>query len=136
MFETVALTLLLQAAGSPPPITPPQSATPPFEGHWSVEAIDTIKVMPESHITMRIEGHDIAGSASCNNYRGTFTVDGARVRVGELLRTMKLCDGARLSEEHDFLTLLRQVVSYEVQSRDILQLKTSDGKTIVAKRAE
>jgi heat shock protein HslJ len=91
--------------------------------------------MPDSQVTMRIEGGTIEGIASCNNYRASVTVSGTSLMVGELLRTMKTCDGARLSEENDFLALLREVVRYEVQSRDILELKASDGKTIVAKRA-
>jgi heat shock protein HslJ len=47
---------------------------------------------------------------------------------------MMACDAARLSEENDFLTLLREVVRYEMKSRDVLELKTSEGKTIVARR--
>jgi len=134
MFETFAVTLLLQAAGANPPVTSMQPTAPPYEGRWLVEVIDRVKVMPDSQVTMRIEGGNIAGIASCNNYHGSFTATRASITVGELLRTMKTCDAARLSEENDFLALLREVVRYEVQSRDILELKTSDGKTIVAKR--
>ena len=134
MFETLALTLLLQAAGSPPPLTSAQPTPPRYEGEWVVDVIDNIKVMPDSNVTIRIEGQSVAGIASCNNYRGSFIVTGTSVIVGELLRTMKTCDAARLSEENDFLALLRQVVRYEVQSRDILELKTSNRKTIVARR--
>jgi heat shock protein HslJ len=135
MIETVALTLWLQAAGSTPPLTSTQPTPPPYEGEWVVEIIDNIKVMPDSTVTIRIEGQTITGIASCNNYRGSFTATETSVTVGELLRTMKACDAARLSEENDFLALLREVVRYAVQSRDTLELKTSSRKTIVAKRA-
>ena len=134
MLETLALTLLLQAAGVTPPVTSAQPTTPPYQGAWLVEVVDNIKVMPDSKVTMRIEGGTVAGLASCNTYRGSFTVTGTSIKVGELLRTMKTCDPPRLSEENDFLAVLREVVRYEVQSRDILELKTSDGKTIVATR--
>ncbi|HUE84828.1 MAG TPA: META domain-containing protein [Vicinamibacterales bacterium] len=135
MFEMLALTtLLLQAFGSTAHGIPPQLERPPYEGQWVVEIIDRIEVMPDSQVTMRIEGQTITGLASCNTYRGRFTVTGTSVQVGELLKTMKACDTARLSEEEDFLSLLRDVVHYEVQSRDSLALETSDGKTIVAKR--
>lgn len=140
MIETLALSLFLQAAGATTPPPPAQPAPPPYEGEWVVELIDNIKVMPDSDVTMRIEGAglvgvaSIMGIASCNNYRGSFEVTGTTVKVGELLRTMKMCDAARLGEENDFLTLLRDVVRFEVQSRDILELKTADRKTIVARR--
>jgi heat shock protein HslJ len=135
MLDTLALTLLLQTAGTNPPVSSVQPIAPPHEGRWVVEVIDTIKVMPDSKVTMRIEDGNIAGMASCNSYRGNLTVAGASMAVGELLRTMKTCDAARLSEENDFLALLREVVRYEMQSRDFLVLKTSGGKTIVARRA-
>jgi putative lipoprotein len=139
MIETLALSLFFQAAGTAP-LPSAQPTPPPYEGEWMVELIDNIKVMPDSHVTMRIEGTGLMGSASimgmasCNNYRGSIDVTGTTVKVGELLRTMKTCDAARLSEENDFLALLRDVVRYEVQSRDMLELKTADRKTIVARR--
>ena len=135
MVETLAMTtFLLQAAGATRPTTPSQPAPPPYAGEWVVEVIDNIKVMPDSKVTMRIEGQSVSGHASCNTYRGSFTVNGTSVTVGEFLKTMKTCDSARLSEENDFLNLLRHVVRYEVHSRDTLELKTPDRKTIIAKR--
>ena len=135
MFETMALTtFLLQASGVTPPTNVLQPDRPPYEGHWVVEVIDNIKVMPDSNVTMRIEGQRVSGDASCNTYRGSFTVNGSSVTVGEFLKTMKTCDSARLSEENDFLNLLRHVVRYEVHSRDTIELKTPDRKTIIAKR--
>lgn len=133
MFDSVLVTLFLflQAAATPPVSQP---APPHLQGEWVVEIIDNIKVLPESHVTLRIDGQTVAGRAPCNTYRGTFTVSGTTVEVGELLRTMMACDEARLSEENDFLTRLREVVRYEIKSRDVLELKTSDGKTIVARR--
>jgi heat shock protein HslJ len=135
MFETLTLTtFLLQAAGAAPPANLSQPEPPPFEGHWVVEVIDNIKVMPDSKVTMRIEGQRVSGDASCNTYQGSFTVNGSSVKVGEFLKTMKTCDGARLSQENDFLDLLREVVRYEVHSRDRLELTTSNRKTITARR--
>jgi heat shock protein HslJ len=135
MLETFALTtFLLQAAGAPPPTTPAQLPPPPYEGEWVVETIDNIKVMPDSQVTLRIERQSVSGLASCNTYRGSFTLNGTTVKVGEFLKTMKTCDSARLNEEDDFLTVLRAVVRYEVHSGDTLELTTADRKTIVAKR--
>lgn len=135
MFETLALTtLLLQASGAPPSTNMLQPDPLPYEGHWVVEVIDNIRVMPDSKVTMRIEGQRVSGDASCNTYRGSFTVNGSSVTVGEFLKTMKSCDGAHLSQENDFLELLREVVRYEVHSRDTLELTTSERKTISARR--
>ncbi len=134
MVEILALALFLQTGASTLPVTSTQPEPPPYQDQWTVEVIDNIKVLPESNVTLRIDGQTVTGRAPCNTYRGSFTVSGTTVEVGELLRTMMACDAARLSEENDFLTLLREVVRYEMKSRDVLELKTSDGKTIVAKR--
>lgn len=135
MFETLALTLLFQTAGATPPFAAVQPPPAPYQGEWNVEVIDGIKVLPESTVTLRIERRTIAGLSSCNTYRGGFTADGNTVEVGELLRTMKTCDSARMSEEDDFLRLLRAVVRYEVQPDGTLILTTPDGRTISARRA-
>jgi heat shock protein HslJ len=125
MIEAIALAALLQMS------------TPPYAGEWVVEIIDNIKVMPDSRVTIRIEGQTIAGSAPCNTYRGSFTVTGAAdgVKVGQLLKTMKSCDPARMSEETDFFTLLGNASEYEVRGNDVLVLRTPTGKTITARRS-
>jgi heat shock protein HslJ len=126
MIATLALVALLQAA---------------YEGVWIVEVIDNIKVLPESRVTLKLEGGaatgmaSLSGSASCNTFRGTLTlnIDGG-VKVGQVIKTMKVCDAARMSEETDFFLLLNDVVDYEVRS-DTLMLRTSEGKTITARRS-
>ena len=140
MFSTLALTVLLlqPPADQLPPLQTPDP--PPYAGEWMVDVIDNIKVMPGSEITIRIEASALTGSgsirgiASCNTYRGGFTMDGEMVKVGALLKTMKACDPARMSEETDFLAILGEVVSFERQADDVLVLTTAKGKTITAVR--
>jgi hypothetical protein len=130
----VVSALLLQAGSSPSP-TIAQPDLAPHEGSWQVEVIDNIKVMPESRVTITIRGAAISGNGPCNTYRGTFTVsDGDRVRVGQLLKTMKACDPARMSEEADFFDLLQSVVGFEVRPTGVLELTTREGKTISSRR--
>lgn len=126
MIEAIALAALLQAAA--------------YEGLWTVEIIDNVRVMPESRVTIRLEStasSDVAalsGSASCNTYRGSFNAAvESGVKVSGLLKTMKACDQARMSEEADFFALLNAVASYEVRG-DTLLLRTATGKTMTARR--
>lgn len=134
MIEMLAVAALLFQATAPPATAPAQSEPPAYEGEWLVEVLDHIKVLPESRITMTIRANAVNGAASCNTYRGTFTVQDDVVRVGQLLRTMKACDGPRMSEEGDFFALLQAVVKLEVRAKDTLALTTRDGKVITAKR--
>lgn len=131
MIPALILTVALQV----PQATAPQPDPLPHEGEWIVEVLDRINVMPESRVTIRIERASIRGSGPCNTYQGGWTVDTAEgVTVGPLLKTMKSCDPARMSEEADFFALLGDVVGYEVRA-DTLILRTSKGKTITARRA-
>jgi heat shock protein HslJ len=132
MIEALVLVVALQVPQLP---TPPQSETPPHEGEWTVEVLDNIKVMPDSRVTIRIEGASIRGSGPCNTYQGAWTLGiDQGVKVGPLLKTMKSCDPPRMSEEGDFFALLGEVVAYEVRA-DTLILRTRNGKTISARRA-
>ena len=132
MLETLTVTALLFHTVANQPARP--ADPPPYAGEWVVDTIDNIKVMPESQVTLRIQQSQVNGLAACNTYRGSFTVDGATVKVGELLKTMKACDQPRMSEENEFLAVLRQVVRYDIRPDDTLVLTTSDRRTIVAKR--
>lgn len=130
MIDAFVLAIALQV-----PQLSPQPTPLPHEGEWRVEILDNIKVMPESHVTIRIEGSSIRGSGPCNTYQGAWTIGiDQGVKVGPLLKTMKSCDPPRMSEEGDFFALLGDVVGYEVRA-DMLILRTRNGKTITARRA-
>ena len=133
MLPTLLLAaIVMQAPGAKS--APAQPEPLPYEGEWVVETVDHIKVMPESQITIRLQRQNISGSASCNTYRGQLTVRGTDLKVGELLRTMKACDQARMSEEQDFFNVLGAVVTYELRGNGALVLSTSGGRTITARR--
>jgi heat shock protein HslJ len=134
MLEVLAFALLFQMEAGRP-ASAAQAGPAPYEGEWVVEVIDKIKVMPDSQVTMKVTRTRISGLASCNTYQGSFTVSEGSVRVGELLKTMKACDGARMIQENDFLAVLRAVIRYEIGRDDTLRLLTGDGKAIVATRA-
>jgi heat shock protein HslJ len=135
MIETLVLAAFLQAQAEQRPQTT-QLDPAPYEGRWVVELIETIKVMPESEVTINLTRGRISGTASCNTYQGSFTVSDDAVKVGELLKTMKACDGARMIQEEDFFSVLREVVSYEIRPANTLILRTSQGTTITATRAK
>jgi heat shock protein HslJ len=134
MIRVIALSAFLLQATPDQPALPPQLAPQPYEGDWRVGIIDNIRVMPDSRVTMNIRRGGISGSASCNSYRGSFTVTDDHVKVGQLLKTMKSCDGPRMSEEADFFKLLHDVVGYEVRGKDVLVLTTREGKQVSARR--
>jgi heat shock protein HslJ len=131
MLEVLAVTALL----SQTPRTPLPDATA-IEGEWIVEVVDNIEVMPAARVTMTFRGTRVSGQASCNTYMGTYTVSGTTLKTESILTTMKACDGPRMSQERDFLTVLRNVVRYELLHDGKLKLVTGDDKTLTASQSK
>lgn len=121
----------LQAVGSAPPI-PSQPIE--IEGEWTVEVIDNIKVMPDSTVTLRFQGRRVSGLSSCNSYSGTYTFDASTLKTDSVLTTMKACSAELMSQERDFLRVLRNARRYELRPPGSLILTTEDGRTLTARR--
>lgn len=135
MFEPLLLAVLLaQSVGaqSAPAVLQPGAEV--LQGEWEVEVIDRIEVMPESQVTVRFQGTRVTGMASCNTYQGTADIQGTALTFRGILATMKFCDGPRMSQEKDFLELLRTAVRYELLSDGVLAITDARGKTITARR--
>ena len=115
-----------------PQVPQPDSAV--LEGEWLVEVIDNISVMPGVPVTVTFRGTRVSGLASCNTYMGTYSVTGTSIRTESVLSTMKACDGPRMSQERDFLTMLRGLARFELPQGGKLKLVTAEGKTIMASR--
>ena len=127
----------LQTVTPAPPqwMPPPQAGAASLEGEWNVEAVDNIKVMPDSRVTMKFQGTRVSGLASCNTYSGTYTLDGTALQMGSILSTMKACSSELMSQERDFLQLLRNTARCEVQGGGgTLVLTTATGKVLTARR--
>ena len=69
----------------------------------------------------------MSGNAGCNDYTGSYTVDGEVLTIGPLAATKKACGPAESAVETAFLTVMEKVATYSV-SGDTLELKTADAK--------
>ena len=72
-------------------------------------------------------GGNVSGNAGCNDYTGSYTVDGEVLTIGPLAATKKACGPAESAVETAFLTVMEKVATYSV-SGDTLELKTADAK--------
>jgi heat shock protein HslJ len=129
MLEILAVVSVLAQAPAPPPAT--EGA---IEGEWRIEILDNIRIMPDAAVTIAFRGGRVSGFASCNTFQGEFTARNGALTTSNLLTTMKACDGARMSQERDFLALLRAATKYERRNDDTLLLTTPSGKSIRASR--
>ena len=72
-------------------------------------------------------GGMVSGNAGCNDYTGSYTIDGDKLTIGPLAVTKKACGPAETAVETVFLTAMGRVATYDV-SGDSLELKTADAK--------
>ncbi|MEE9216700.1 MAG: META domain-containing protein [Anaerolineales bacterium] len=79
------------------------------------------------------EEGSLSGSAGCNNYSGTYEVDGENMSIGPLTATEKFCmlPEGTMDQESEYLAALQTVATWSIDG-DILHLTTSGGSSAVS----
>ncbi|MEL6662690.1 MAG: META domain-containing protein [Pseudomonadota bacterium] len=71
-----------------------------------------------------------SGSAGCNSFNGSFSLDEARLEFGPLATTRKLCPELVMDQERFVLDTLGEVISAGVNEEGVLFLSTLNGDVI------
>jgi heat shock protein HslJ len=121
MFDANGAAILVYAAG----------AADPLVGQWNVtgynngrEAVTT--PLPGTSLTATFTADSVSGSGGCNDYNGSYTLDGANVTIGPLASTQKACEQDIMDQEAAFLAALQASATVE-QSGAIVTLRDADG---------
>jgi heat shock protein HslJ len=72
----------------------------------------------------------VAGHAGCNSFSGTAVLTTAKLSIGPLASTRKMCPPAVMDQENRFLRTLETVHSARVEN-DLLYLRDGGGQTVV-----
>jgi heat shock protein HslJ len=72
------------------------------------------------------EDGNVSGSAGCNSFTGTYTVDGDTIDVGPLASTKKACADDVMTQEAAFLTAMDNATTLTIDG-DRLELRDDDG---------
>ncbi len=91
---------------------------------------EMIESIPGAEPTVRMEDGQIGGSGSCNNYFGSYTLDGDQLTIEQVGATMMACPEPLMNQETAFLAALESVASYTLDG-DTLTLLDSDGNPVV-----
>jgi heat shock protein HslJ len=75
----------------------------------------------------------LTGSAGCNNYMTSYTMDGANITIQPPATTRKLCPEPEglMAQEAAFVSMLPQTATYTI-SGDTLELRTADGALVAS----
>jgi heat shock protein HslJ len=110
--------------------------TPQLAGvKWKVTSFNNgrhavVGVLGEPDITMSFKDGQIAGSAGCNNFHGTYAAEGSKLQVGPLATTRRACDESLMTQEREFLAALASAVTWSIDG-NVLDMHRADGERAV-----
>jgi len=94
---------------------------------WQLDRLDGRPALTETAAWLRFEeGDRFGGSTGCNSIGGTWTSDGSKLTLSEIMTTLIACPGAVGEQEAAFNTALGEVVSYAIDG-ETLTLMDSEG---------
>jgi len=107
-------------------------------GTWSATGINNGKQAVTSLVidttVTAVFGEDgsLNGSAGCNNFMTSYTLDGQNITIEPAATTRKMCPGEGVMEqETQFLTALTTATTWNI-SGEVLELRTADGALAVS----
>ncbi|MGI5950955.1 MAG: META domain-containing protein [Brooklawnia sp.] len=110
LFASAGLALLLAGCGQT--ATPADETSPePIDlagTHWVLSELDGESLVEGTTITAQFsDDQKVSGNAGCNQYNGSYTIDGQTITVDEnVATTMMACEESVMTQETAFLTVL------------------------------
>jgi heat shock protein HslJ len=94
------------------------------------EAGTLVGVLPGTQITVEFRAGQVAGSAGCNRYFGSYQLDANNLTLGPLGTTMMVCETDVGGQERLYLAALEKVASYRIVD-GLLELVDAGGNTVL-----
>ncbi len=117
------------------PYTPMPEVT--LEGTaWSltafIEGETTTSLLADTEITLAFEAGQASGTAGCNGYSGSYTLEHGALRIGGIAITEMYCTTPEgvTEQETRYTSILSDVTLFE-RDADRLTLRTADGRGLV-----
>lgn len=94
-----------------------------------------VEVPADVEVTLLLSGGDVAGTAGCNSYFGSYVIDAATLRFPVPFEsTEMLCEGAAQDVEDAYLPLLSGVAGWSIDQGGVLSLSDAAGSVILRYR--
>ena len=111
----------------------PQPQTPLEGTTWSAQAYNNgrggvVSLIAGTEITARFEAGRVGGSAGCNTYTASYTLNGSAIEIGPAISTRMACQSppGRMEQEAAYLAALQTARVYRIEGSR-LTLETADG---------
>ena len=102
---------------------------------WKVTSFNNnrhavVGVLGESSITMSFKDGQVAGSAGCNRFHGSYSTEGGKLTVGPLATTRRACEESLMTQEREFLAALASAVTWSIDG-NVLDMHRADGERAI-----
>jgi heat shock protein HslJ len=102
---------------------------------WAVVEIAGAPLVAGSKVTVAFAADGkLTGQASCNRFTGGYSLSGEGLSLSPGAVTRMACGEAVMGQERTFLAALGKVNGFSLAADGSLQLRTFDGRSIVARR--
>ena len=102
--------------------------------NWTFVSIGGLAVATDRPTSLQFEGERLSGSAGCNRFSGSYTVDATTLKAGPLIATEMACPGPAMEQERAFFDLMSAPAGIDFPSDGTMVLTGKNGKTAVLKR--
>ncbi|QLQ05518.1 MAG: META domain-containing protein [Anaerolineae bacterium] len=114
--------------------TPPAEPVTLVSNPWVLSSVGASEVsltaLEGGQVTMTLARGQVNGSAGCNNYMGSYQVDGNQLTFSPLASTKRMCAEGVMAVEQAFLAALEKTASYEIHDAQLVLL-AADGQTLL-----
>jgi heat shock protein HslJ len=101
---------------------------------WVVEDISAKGVVDIARATLVFDADGfVSGGASCNSYRGSYTLTANHITVETIASTRMMCPPALMNQEQQFLEVLAASQSVSVSETGALKITAPAGEYILAR---
>ncbi|MEE9100596.1 META domain-containing protein [Pseudomonas nitroreducens] len=104
---------------------------PETDQTYRIEWIGERPLIDYSHITLTLDGKGRAyGSAGCNHWFASYTLEGDKLTFGQPGSTRKMCAEALMEQEGRFLQMLHDVQRWDFSDQGELRLWPASGRAM------
>ncbi|MBK9054965.1 MAG: META domain-containing protein [Chloroflexi bacterium] len=97
---------------------------------WDLIAYGDQTPVSGSELTLNFENDGLGGTAGCNSYFGSYTVDGTNLSISEVGSTMMACvEDALMTQESTFLGMLQAAESFTLSDEQLI-IHTAQGDLV------
>jgi heat shock protein HslJ len=97
-------------------------------GEWTLTSYGTTETQSsaladvEATLTFNEDG-TLVGTSGCNEFSGTYTVDGNEIAFSEIISTLMLCDTPLMGQEEAMYQMLSELTAYRIEANTLSIVK-------------